>query len=424
ADANGWVENANALLNHSARRTVQIAHEAGALVSFNHAWGTSNELLPIPDPEAQRDLLVQTRAFGADILEVGYRQRGLDLDAFLWLWDELLASGTAILGNGVSDTHGGNADNWRNTPNNFVTWILAASTAHGDLLDGLRRGRVFFGDLTLFDGHADHGTADGWRMGSIVVTDRASAEISTVFDGLASGDTVRIIATGVPVSSEVVTGSSFATVTELVIDPGAPSAYLRAEVYGADGTAKVFTNPVVFLPVLPSAGLAHHRGGFDLRGYRSLVLDHLRLIDLCIFDQGPDARLDLVLETTAPAGQGATVVIDASAHGRLPEMVTLNGLAAVITTDAEALTITLTDLVGSGTLTLSDGLPRCPLDANCDNLVNFFDLELILTQWGQPTPNGYAGDLSGDGFVNFADLNEVLEAWGEGCGGTATGSRQ
>lgn len=56
----------------------------------------------------------------------------------------------------------------------------------------------------------------------------------------------------------------------------------------------------------------------------------------------------------------------------------------------------------------------CPGDTNGDRRVDFQDLNMVLSQFGQ-SGIGLAGDVSGDGMVNFVDLNIVLGAFGAIC---------
>jgi hypothetical protein len=56
----------------------------------------------------------------------------------------------------------------------------------------------------------------------------------------------------------------------------------------------------------------------------------------------------------------------------------------------------------------------CPGDTNGDNMVNFSDLNTVLSEFGL-TGLGLSGDLNNDGTVNFADLNAVLSAFGDDC---------
>ncbi len=62
----------------------------------------------------------------------------------------------------------------------------------------------------------------------------------------------------------------------------------------------------------------------------------------------------------------------------------------------------------------NDGV--CPGDANGDRVVNFADLNIVLSSFGTTgAPGSVPGDLNGDGSVNFADLNLVLSAFGGPC---------
>lgn len=56
----------------------------------------------------------------------------------------------------------------------------------------------------------------------------------------------------------------------------------------------------------------------------------------------------------------------------------------------------------------------CNGDVDMNNVVNFADLNLVLSSYGQM---GFclAADIDADGAVNFADLNQVLSAYGSSC---------
>ncbi|MGD9693699.1 MAG: hypothetical protein AB7G17_06400 [Phycisphaerales bacterium] len=56
----------------------------------------------------------------------------------------------------------------------------------------------------------------------------------------------------------------------------------------------------------------------------------------------------------------------------------------------------------------------CPGDANGDMIVNFADLNIVLSNFGL-SGAGIPGDVTGDGQVNFADLNVVLSFFGTSC---------
>lgn len=58
--------------------------------------------------------------------------------------------------------------------------------------------------------------------------------------------------------------------------------------------------------------------------------------------------------------------------------------------------------------------PFCDGDASGDLLVDFTDLNILLSQFGDQGP-GLAADLDGDGFVGFSDLNILLTRFGDSC---------
>lgn len=66
-------------------------------------------------------------------------------------------------------------------------------------------------------------------------------------------------------------------------------------------------------------------------------------------------------------------------------------------------------------LVLADNsAPPCPGDTNGDRVVNFVDLNNVLSDYGLTGP-GRAGDVNGDNSVNFEDLNIVLSNFGVTC---------
>jgi hypothetical protein len=57
----------------------------------------------------------------------------------------------------------------------------------------------------------------------------------------------------------------------------------------------------------------------------------------------------------------------------------------------------------------------CEGDTNGDGVVNFVDLNAVLSDFGL-SGSGLAGDVNGDDVVNFTDLNSVLSNFGASCG--------
>lgn len=56
----------------------------------------------------------------------------------------------------------------------------------------------------------------------------------------------------------------------------------------------------------------------------------------------------------------------------------------------------------------------CPGDTNSDGVVNFIDLNAVLSTYGQAGAD-LPADINADGVVNFTDLNAVLAAFGTSC---------
>lgn len=234
----------------NARQTSDFVHANGGILSLNHIFGTSRPPagLSPKDPESVRQFedarireLVENRVYGADILEVGYPTRVLPMASFLRVWDALSSAGIAVVGNGISDTHGSVAG-WRDG-NNFVSWVWARSTSMADIVDGFRRGDVYFGDPAKFKGRLTLTTTDGHRMGSVVVTKKPEHTVAATIGGLPAGARVRMVTNGTPGVEEVAAGPVFEKT--LRVATSSP-AFVRVEVYTADGRPLVFSNPIYF----------------------------------------------------------------------------------------------------------------------------------------------------------------------------------
>jgi hypothetical protein len=230
---------------HATRRAVEIAHAQGHLVSYNHMYGVGFEGA---EPGRSRsevvEMLVGERLFGADLLEVGYRDRGgHDLEDHLGAWDELARHGLRPVGIGTSDSHGGR---WAEDPNGFVSWIFAPAPERTELLDGLRRGRVFFGDRRRFDGHLDLAAGSGAAMGQIAVTERESEEVRIDASGVARGDLLDVVVSGARVARHVATGPSLRVAHRVAI-PRGEAAFVRVELRDANGEPKAFSNAIHFV---------------------------------------------------------------------------------------------------------------------------------------------------------------------------------
>jgi hypothetical protein len=227
---------------------VEWAHARSGLVSLNHYFGTEYTMISHRFPRSREALdasiarLIEQRAFGVDLLEVGYRSRGHGLAAFVELWDALSRAGIALVGIGVSDSHDAEIG-WTQGPNNFITWIYADSVVEADLLAGLRGGRAFFGDPTLFDGLLDLSSDSGARMGDVQIVEPGPQVIEVMAVGLRAGQSLRVIRDG-EVMAEHASGEATLRARH-TIEVGA-STFVRIEVM-ADGEPIVLSNPIHFV---------------------------------------------------------------------------------------------------------------------------------------------------------------------------------
>jgi hypothetical protein len=234
----------------TARETSEFVHANGGILSLNHIFGTNRpppELNPA-DPDSVRRFedarirdLTESRVYGADILEVGYPTRVLPMKSFLRVWDALSAAGIDVVGNGISDTHGSVAG-WYNG-NNFVSWVWTRSASMADIVDGFRRGDVYFGDPVQFKGSLMLTTDDGHRMGSVVVTKKPEHRVNVKIEGLPAGARVRVVTNGQAGADEAPGAPLFEK--QLRLDTSVP-AFLRVEAYTAEGRPLVFSNPIYF----------------------------------------------------------------------------------------------------------------------------------------------------------------------------------
>jgi len=229
------------------QRVVDEVHRRGGLVSYNHPFGTTFEENEKPRTNAEQlKILMRNRAEGADILEVGYRDRGgATLDDHLWLWDQAALAGLRLVGTGTSDSHGGAENRWRGSPNNFVSWIWAEKPDKQHLIEGLRRGRVFFGDLERFDGELDLVAEVGARMGSTVRTGEPVMRVQLIARGLKGDERIVVVESGKRTSTYPAEGPSFERWIELRLPDTGP-AFARFEVHDETG-AIALTNPIHFL---------------------------------------------------------------------------------------------------------------------------------------------------------------------------------
>ena len=192
--------------------------------------------------------LAETDLHGCDLLEVGYRTRGGDLDDFSAVWDGLgTLHGITVTGLGTSDQHHlslGNAGN------NFISWIGSASDDPLDLVWNLKRGMVWFGDPEAF---ADANVQVSLRapaaqavMGQVVVGAEGPQQVEFAASPLEAGWSVRAVVDGED-GDEWTVAKTGGFSTSVEVDP-ATARVVRFVVAATSGADVLFTNPIYFLP--------------------------------------------------------------------------------------------------------------------------------------------------------------------------------
>lgn len=267
------------------RAWVASVHARGGVVSFNHPFGTSidgggdaggdegaADAAGDTSGGASADTariralaanLIASRVYGCDVLEVGYvRRGGGTLADHLALWDLLTANGCFVYANGTSDSHGGPWFGAHN-PNWFVTWIRARDASPEALIDGVKAGRLYFGDRSRWNGEFDVRLGTH-RAGDRVAFAPGEMELRVALEPLPAEAEVRLVRGLVHADARAASGSAAEgeRIVDAIdvdyVDRGAlidltqparlridrPS-FVRVEVYAA-GAPLLFSNPIVF----------------------------------------------------------------------------------------------------------------------------------------------------------------------------------
>jgi hypothetical protein len=252
----------------SAQLVAQI-HSAGGVASYNHMFGTDTPaLLSAPQRDALRrsvaTQLITRRAFGADIMEVGYRSRGgVDLAGHVAAWDACSRNAIFTTGNGVNDNHGGG---WQGQSSNFLTWAWAQDTTEPSLLGALRSGRCYFGDMQRFRGGRLDLVVDGvCPMGSVSVSAAPTRSLQISAAALPYGGSVKLVRGPVDYAGpsvpdpgttvDTMPASDFASGSVTRTLDTSVSTFARVEVYDATGLLIAGSNPVWLLTAAPPSGI-------------------------------------------------------------------------------------------------------------------------------------------------------------------------
>ncbi len=250
------------------RAQAEAIRAAGGAASFNHPFGTSTAVRSSAAQEAARRAmateLITQRAYGCDLLEVGYPVRGgVDLARHLALWDALSRNAVFVSGTGVSDDHSGT--DWLGQRLNFWTWVWATSTATGALVDALRAGRAYCGNPKAFRGELDLIVDGTVLMGQADVADVPTRQLRIAATDVPAGGRVDVVRglvdlAGPTVPDPVVVRTSLpasafaAGSADVAIDTTA-SRFVRVEVRTSTGSIVALSNPVWLLRSAPPLGI-------------------------------------------------------------------------------------------------------------------------------------------------------------------------
>lgn len=234
------------LFDIQVQQFVPLIHSHNGLVGLNHPFGVAGgPILPQAEQEARLqgflDVMLPVQAWNVDLIEI-YKHRGqTDLYHHLRLWDLLAVNGVDLCANAASDQHGGMFWNVAY----MSSWIEAPSMAQDDLLDGLRRCRVSFGDLSRFDGVLDL-RLDSVPMGGTHPVRSGTAPLTITLNPRPANAQVRLLQYRIIPGREL----SF-MVDNQVVDPAQPvmidvsePSIVRVEVWGADGEPIVLSNQI------------------------------------------------------------------------------------------------------------------------------------------------------------------------------------
>lgn len=255
-------------------------HRAGGLVSYNHPFGFAFHEKLRPKPVQNLALgHVATKmlptasapaAMGADLLEVGYRNRqGIDLNHHVALWDILSRNGAFLTGLGASDDHWG--QNWYGLVNNFYTAVWARSTSIPDLLTAMGSGRAWAASLSGYRGSMDLLVDGSAPMGSVSVSSVTSRKLTAYATDLPANGALEVIqgvvdyagkADLVPQrrvighypASDLASGAVTHTVDT------SKASFVRTHILDADGKVVALSNPVWLLRSAPRGGVPARRG--------------------------------------------------------------------------------------------------------------------------------------------------------------------
>ncbi len=228
----------------ATRRMVREMQSHGSLVALNHPLGDAG------GEAGLADLLVRTRALGADAVEVGTGPGATE--SALRAFDAAARNVVLVTATGTNDDHHG--VDWRADDQRWVTSVWAGSTSEPHLLDALRAGRAFVWDPVRWSGTLGLEVSAGGLLaatGSVAVVGARRARVAVTAPDLPEGvSLVLVVGPADPTGRDGArAGTSRRPLTVVggvaeveVRTPG--SRYLRVEARTGAGDLVAFTNPV------------------------------------------------------------------------------------------------------------------------------------------------------------------------------------
>lgn len=244
---------------------VSFIHASGGIASINHPFGTSDFGGAPMTVAAVAGGLIGNRAYGAELLEVGYQLRaGANTRQHMAVWDACSRNSLFLTGNGVSDDHSGEL--WATQTNRYYTALWSGALDEPSLQSALAAGRAYVGYLGSFGGALDcHlGTAP---MGAVEVSPLSSRSYRVELSRLPAGAIAQVVrgvvdnaGTADPAPNTAVvatlTGTDLAAGSATVpIDTSVP-CFVRTQVVNAStGAIHAFGNPNWSLKTIPAGGI-------------------------------------------------------------------------------------------------------------------------------------------------------------------------
>lgn len=233
-------------------------HGFGGLVSYNHMFGVSmnrdDDATRAANVADRTDDIIANDMWGADLLEVGYRQRnGLEAD-FLQVWDAIGMAGLYKTGIGAFDLH--DELDFATFTNNLVTFVpLTTAFSESALITELKKGNCFFGDPTYFtNGHVTltlTTATPAAKMGNVVVGQKSNINVTFTASQVPAGSVVSLVQNGV-VTNTWNYATSRRISTTVSINPVGGNV-VRFEIESTTGNPIAYTNPIYFVDSDPAA---------------------------------------------------------------------------------------------------------------------------------------------------------------------------